>query len=72
MDSFEFNKIAGAVLFAALVAFGLGLLSDIIFEGHEAEAPGYVIDVAETGGEETGGAEAAEGPIAALLASADA
>lgn len=46
MDSFEFNKIAGAVLFAVLVVFGLGLLSDFIFEGREAEAPGYIIEVA--------------------------
>jgi len=46
MDSFEFNKIAGAVLFAVLVVFGLGLLSDLIFEGGEAEAPGYIIEVA--------------------------
>ena len=76
MDSFEFNKIAGAVLIAALVAFGLGVLSDIIFEGHEAEAPGYVIEVAESGaehgGEAAGGEEAGEEPIAALMASADA
>ena len=71
MDSFEFNKIAGAVLFAALVAFGLGMVSDIIFEGREAEAPGYVIEVAEIS-EATGGEEAAEEPIAGLLASADA
>lgn len=47
MDSFEFNKIAGAVLFAVLVVFGLGLLSDFIFEGREAEAPGYIIEVAD-------------------------
>jgi len=47
MDSFEFNKIAGAVLFAALVVFGLGLLSDLIFEGGETEAPGYIIEVAD-------------------------
>ena len=75
MDSFEFNKIAGAVLFAALVAFGLGIVSDIVFEDHEAEAPGYVIEVAESGGEAdgaaAGGEEAAEEPIAVLMASAD-
>jgi cytochrome c2 len=47
-------------------------VSDIIFEGQEAEAPGYVIEVAETGGEETGGEAAGEEPIAALLANADA
>ena len=76
MDSFEFNKIAGAVLFAALVAFGLGVLSDTIFEGHEAEAPVYVIEVAESGGEHggepAGGGGAGEEPIASLMASADA
>ena len=76
MDSYEFNKIAGAVLIAALVAFGLGALSDIIFEGREGEAPGYVIEVAESGaehgGEAAGGEAAGEEPIAALMASADA
>ncbi len=71
MDSFEFNKIAGAVLIAALVAFGLGALSDFIFEGHQAETSGYIIEIAETGGGEAGSEEAAEEPIAALLASAD-
>ncbi len=44
MDSFEFNKIAGAILIAALVAFGLGALSDFIFEDHQAESPGYIIE----------------------------
>lgn len=76
MDSYEFNKIAGAVLFAALVAFGLGVLSDTIFEGREGEAPGYVIEVAESGAEHggaaAGGEAAGEEPIAALMASADA
>ena len=28
MDSFEFNKIAGAVLFAVLVGFGLSIVSE--------------------------------------------
>ena len=77
MDSFEFNKIAGAVLIAALVAFGLGALSDFIFAGHQAETPGYIIEVAETGGGEAssgvaGSKDVGEEPIAALLASADA
>lgn len=62
MNSFEFNKIAGALLFAALVAFGLGILSDFIFEGREAEAPGYIIEVAEAPAAD---APAAEAPMAA-------
>ena len=77
MDSFEFNKIAGAVLIAALVAFGLGALSDFIFAGHQAETPGYIIEVAETGDGDAGSGvagdeDAGEEPIAALLANADA
>ena len=42
MDSFEWNKIAGAVLFALLVAFGLSIFSEIIFETEAPESPGYV------------------------------
>ena len=45
MDSFEFNKIAGAILFTLLVAFGLHLLSDVIFESPVPKVPGYVITV---------------------------
>ena len=47
MDSFELNKIAGAVLFALLVTFGLSIVSDTVFETETPEAPGYVIAVAE-------------------------
>ncbi len=47
MDSFEFNKIAGAVLAALLVAFGGGTLA-AIFQGegavHNAK-PGYKLPV---------------------------
>ena len=73
MDSFELNKIAGAVLFALLVAFGLSIFSDIIFETEVPETPGYAIAVAETpaGGEHGGGEAPASEPIAVLLAKAD-
>jgi cytochrome c2 len=71
MDSFEWNKIVGAVLFALLAAVGLRIFSEIIFEAEEPESPGYVIATAQEG--EAGGGEAAEAqPIAVLLASADA
>jgi cytochrome c len=78
MDSFERNKIAGAVLSAVLVAMGLQVFSEIIFEGgehggeHGAEGyrlPGIEITTAEAPGvaEEA----AVEGPpLAVLLASA--
>jgi len=70
MDSFEWNKIAGAVLFACLVALGLGIFSDILFETEAPESPGYVIALAEPG-EGAGGEAPASQPIGVLLASAD-
>lgn len=75
MDSFEFNKIAGAVLGTALVVFGLNQLAGIVYGTDKPEKPGYAIEVAESG---TGGAEAGGGEqpaavsLGTLLASADA
>ncbi len=72
MDFFEWNKIAGAVLFALLMAMGLGIFSDILFHTETPETPGIVIAVATQEGDEAE-AEAPEAePIGVLLASADA
>jgi cytochrome c2 len=71
MDSFEWNKIIGAVLFTLLVAFGLSIFSEILFETEAPESPGYIIAVAEEGTAEEGGAAAEEEPIGVLLAAAD-
>lgn len=70
MDSFEWNKIAGAVLFALLLTFGLGIFSETLFHSEAPEAPGYVIALATEEGA-GGGEAAASQPIAVLLASAD-
>lgn len=70
MDSFEWNKIAGAVLFALLLSVGLSIFSGVIFETEAPEEPGYVIAVATEGGAE-GGAPTESKPIAELLAAAD-
>jgi cytochrome c2 len=69
MDSFEWNKIAGAVLFALLVSVGLGIFSGIIFSTEKPESPGYVVAVAST---ESAPAAPAAKPIAVLLQTADA
>ena len=72
MDSFEFNKIAGAVLGTALVVFGLKELSAAVYHSETPEKPGFAIEVAEAGG--TGEAQAATGPavsLGTLLAKAD-
>jgi len=71
IDSWTFNKIAGAVLGTALVVFGLSELSGVIYATHAPEKPGFAVEVAEA---ETGGGEAPateEKPLSELLASAD-
>lgn len=81
MDSFEFNKIAGAVLAALLLMFGTPTLIDIVAGGHDdhhAANAGYQLpEAAETAVADTGGdaAKAFEfADVASLLetASADA
>lgn len=58
MDSFEFNKIAGGVLAALLLAFGGGTLAEIFQGGHDSHAkPGYVLPVVAA--VSTGSSEAA-------------
>ena len=74
MDSFEFNKIAGAVLGTLLAAFGVSILAEEIFHHEAPEKPGYAVAVTESEGGAEGEAQAATGapqPIATLLASAD-
>jgi len=51
-DELGFNKIAGAVLATGLAIFGLGELSNIIFEYHPPAKAGYAITIAA---EDTGG-----------------
>ena len=41
MDTWEFNKIAGAVLSALLVAFGSSTVLEILSQSHAAHKPGY-------------------------------
>jgi cytochrome c len=72
MDSWTFNKIAGAVLGSALLVLGLQNLSGILFAPHAPshEKPGFLIETAEA--VESGGEAAAAVSVGTLLASADA
>ena len=56
MDNLGFNKVAGAVLATGLAIFGLRELTNVVFEKHEVEKPGYAIAVQEA--TEGGGAAA--------------
>lgn len=69
MDSFELNKVAGAVLGVLTFTLGLNVFADILFSSHGPEKAGYEIAVQE---EMTGEAQAApaEVPLAQLLAAA--
>ena len=71
MDTFEINKIVGAILFCMLVIVGLSNLGDILLHPSMPEQTIYPVTVAESGGEE-GAAEAepTEPAIGVLLASA--
>lgn len=72
MDSFEFNKIAGAVLGTVLLVMGLGVVADTIFSHHDLETPGYSVEVPEDGTTTEVAAAPEEEPISILLASASA
>lgn len=72
MDSFEFNKIAGAVLFTALMVFGLKELAGVIYHSEAPEKPGMYVEVAEASeGEGASKEEEKQVSIAQLLASAN-
>ena len=76
MDSFEFNKIAGAVLGTALLVFGLNELSKIIYHAPSAGEAGLRrFEVAEAAGTGQAAAATPAAPAESLgkmLASADA
>lgn len=71
MDSFEANKVFGAILGTVFVLFGGSLLAENIFHSAAPEQPGYAIEAPEAG-EGGAAAEVAAVPIAALLQTADA
>ncbi len=71
MDSFEFNKLIGALLGVVFIVFSISLISDGIFAAPAPEKPGYAIEAAEP---EAGGGEAAapaEQSVLPLLAGAN-
>ena len=72
MDSFELNKIIGAILGTLLFVMGVGFLAEAIYAPRET-GPGLSLPVPEgSAGEAVAEAPAAAVPIAVLLASADA
>jgi len=71
MDSFEFNKMAGALLGALGLTLGLYIVSGAIFSHPTLTKPGYDLPAAEAeGGEAKSGGAPAEN-LPELLAKAD-
>jgi cytochrome c len=73
MDSFELNKILGAILGTLLFVMGVGFLAESIYHP-TATGPGYALPEPEGGGEgdNGGGGDTPAVSIGTLLASADA
>ncbi len=74
MDSFEFNKIAGAVLGAALFVLVVSTLSDALFANHPPEEPVYLASLMadDASAPGPGDGDAKIETVAMLLHSADA
>ncbi len=70
MDSFELNKIFGAILGTVLLVMGLGIVSEGIFHSEAPKVPGYAVDVAEVETSTEQAEKPAEPDIAELLVSA--
>jgi cytochrome c len=72
MDSFELNKVLGAVLGTCLVLMSLNIAAGALFSTHNPEKPGYEIAVQEEApAGKPGEAAAAEEPLPQRLAEAD-
>jgi cytochrome c len=66
MDSFEFSKIAGAVLAALIVIVGFRTALEIAEENHAAEKPGYTLPMPKKTGPSdvpAGGAAGVPAPV---------
>jgi cytochrome c len=72
MNSFELNKVLGAVLGTCLVLAAMHIASGAIFTPAPPAKPGYVIEVKEEQPAQGGAAAPAEVPIEQMLASASA
>ncbi len=74
MDSFEFNKIAGALLGSVLLVLVLGQVGHVLVGGHEPEKLAYSVAVPEAAAPAEGASEAAAAPepISPLLVKASA
>ena len=72
MDTMTFNKIAGALLGAALLVMGLGIVADGVYHADKPKKTAINIELPEADDGKAAEAEAPKVSLASLLASADA
>jgi cytochrome c len=72
MNSFELNKVLGALLATCLILLALNIGAGALFAPEKPAKPGYDIAVKETGGDKAEAAKEPEQPIEALMANASA
>lgn len=70
MNSFELNKVLGAILATCLITLALNIGAGAIFSPEKPAKPGYNIAVKEHGGEAGGEAKQTEEPMENMMASA--
>ena len=71
MDSFELNKVLGAVLGTCLALLSLNIAAGAIFATHAPAKPGFEVAVQEQDHGKPGAAAEAEEPLPVRFASAD-
>jgi len=71
VDSYEWNKIIGWVLAAAIAVLGLSILTGFVYAPGHSETKGYVVEGVEVEADAGAGAAEAVQPIAAFLATAN-
>ena len=73
MNSFELNKVLGAILATCLILLALNIGAGALFAPDKVTKPGYNIAVKEAGGDaKAGAAKEPDQPIEVLLAAASA
>jgi cytochrome c len=70
MDSYEFNKMAGAVLGTCLCVLALNITAEAVFAPHQPAKPGFEIEIKKEAAAGPAAKAAPEEPIEKLLASA--
>ena len=70
MNSFELNKVLGAILGTCLVLLSLNIAAGALFAPEKPAKPGYAIAVTTQGEGEKTAAKAPEEPMEAMMASA--